>query len=387
MEQTSPIQTKSHRKSIFFAGTFLLILLLLFLARMFLAEIKRDSPKESPVLQVVTKVIQPNTDPITLILPASAQAWHDTPLWGRVNGYVVRYLVDIGDRVNKGDLLAEIDTPETDRQVDQARADLANAQAEKNIAAITQNRWQTLWDKNKEAVSKQEVDQYNSNYQSAEAVVIANEENLAKLLAQQEFKFIYAPFSGIITERKIDIGSLITGDVNGAEQEIFRIAESNLMRFFVDVPQTYFRQITEGLDAEVTVTQLPGIVFPGKISRYAKALNPIARTLMTQVDVENKDGILYPGLFARVKFTLQHDTVSFIIPTTSIIVRSGYTHVAVVNPDNTIHLQRVEIGLDYGKQVEIISGLKNNDRIVIIPSDGIHEGTKVDPTDAKPLPK
>lgn len=332
---------------------------------------------ENPLPQVVVMQIQPNTEPSELILPSSAQAWHITPIWSRVNGYLIRYLVDIGDVVRQGQLLAEIDTPETDQQVAQAKADLQNTIAQRDIAKITSDRWQRLWNKNSEAVSKQEVDQYNANYKAADALVVANEKNVARLIYEQQFKYIYAPFDGIITQRNIDIGSLIYGTVNGSTQELFQLAQTHTVRFFVDVPQTYYRQIKDGLKADVTVTQLPDKVFEGQVTRYAKALDPVARTLLTEVDVENKDLLIYPGLFGRVKFLLYPDTVNFIIPTTAIIIRSGFPHVAVVDNDQIIHLKRVQIGLDYGKNMEITSGLQENDRIVTIPSDQIREGVKV----------
>lgn len=332
---------------------------------------------ENPLPRVEVKEIKPNLKPIELVLPSSAQAWHITPIWSRVNGYLVRYLVDIGDSVKEGDLLAEIDTPETDAQVAQAQADLENSVAQRDIAKVTANRWQKLWDKNREAVSKQEVDQYNANLDAAEALVIANEKNVAKFTYQQQFKNIFAPFDGVIIQRSIDIGSLIYGTVNEIPQELFQIAQTHTIRFFVDVPQTYFRQIKEGIKAKVTVVQFPGKVFDGEVTRYAKALDPVARTLLTQVDVKNSEGLLYAGLFGNVVFLMDPDTINFIIPTTAIIIRAGYTHVATVNEQNIVSLRKVQIGRDYGKEVEITQGLKENERIIVIPSDQIYEGTKV----------
>ncbi len=333
---------------------------------------------QDPLPRVTLMEIKPNTKPIELILPSSAQAWHYTPIWSRVNGYLVKYLVDIGDVVKAGDLLAEIDTPETDEQLAQAEADLLNSIVERDIAKITSERWQKLWDKNHEAVSKQEVDQYRANLESAEAIVIVNEKNVAKYTYQQQFKYIYAPFDGIITKRLVDIGSLIYGSINATPQELFQIVQTNTIRFFVEVPQTYYRQVKERLEAEVTVLQLPGKVFKGIVTRFAKALDPTARTLLTEVDVKNPDGILYAGLYGRVKFLLEPAEINFIIPTTAVIIRSSFPHVAVVDKDNIVHLKQVQIGRDYGNQMEITYGLEENDRIVIIPSDRIREGAKVE---------
>lgn len=330
-----------------------------------------------PMPEVTTLEIKPNTQPVALILPSSAQAWHITPIWARVNGYLIRYLVDIGDVVKAGDLLAEIDTPETDQQLAQAHADLLNSKVEREIAKITNDRWQRLWKKNREAVSKQEVDQNLANYESSEAIVIANEKNVSRLTYQQQFKYIYAPFDGVITQRNIDIGSLIYGTINAIPQELFQIAQTYIIRFFVEVPQNYYRQIKEGVEAEVTVQEFPDKTFKGVVTRYAKALDPVARTLLTEVDVENPEGILYSGLYAQLKFLMWPDTVNFIIPTTAVIIRSGFPHVAVVDNQQIVHLKRVTIGLDQGKTMEITSGLQENDRIIAIPSDQIREGTQV----------
>ena len=328
--------------------------------------------------QVTLLQLKPNTKPIELILPSSAQAWHITPIWSRVNGYLIRYLVDIGDVVKAGDLLAEIDTPETDEELEQAKADLQTSIAQRDIAKITTDRWQALWNKNREAVTKQEVDQYLANFKAAEAIVIANEKNVARLTYLQQFKKIYAPFDGIIIQRLIDIGSLIYGSVNGSTQELFQIAQIQIIRFFVDVPQTYYTQIKDGLDAEVTVVQLPNKIFRGTVTRYAKALDPNARTLLTEVDVENSEGLILNGLYGQVKFLIKPDTINFIIPTTALIIRSGFPHIAVVDENNIVHLHQVQIGRDYGNQMEIISGLQENERIVSNPSDRIVEGAKVD---------
>ncbi len=334
--------------------------------------------KEHRLPRVATMKIKANDQPIELVLPSSAQAWHITPIWARVNGYLIRYLVDIGDHVREGELLAEIDTPETDEQVAQAQADLLTSLAQQEIAKITYDRWNALWKKNREAVSKQEVDQYTSNYQAAEAVVLANKKNVSRLVYQQNFKYIYAPFEGVITQRNVDVGSLIYGSVNGTPQELFEIAQTHTIRFFVDVPQNYFTQIKEGIETEVTVPEFPGTIFKGIVTRYAKALDPTARTLLTEVDVKNPDGLLYAGLFGKVKFFLKPGVINFIIPTTAVIIRSGAPHVAVIDDQQMVHLKKVKIGRDYGKQMEIIWGLAENDNIITLPSDQIVEGIKVE---------
>lgn len=334
---------------------------------------------ENNLPRVTLMTVKPNTEPVELTLPSSAQGWHFTPVWARVNGYIIRYLVDIGDRVKEGDLLAELDTPETDQLLAQAKADLLNAIVEMDIAKITSDRWQKLWDKNHEAVSKQEVDQYKANLESAEALVIMNEKNVARYTYEQQFKYIYAPFDGIITQRSIDLGSLVYGSLNGAPQELFQIAQTGIVRFFVEVPQTYYTEISDGLEAEVTVLQLPGRVFKGTVTRFANALDPVARTLLTQIDIQNIEGLLYAGLYGNVKFRIKLKNINFIIPTTAVIIRSSLPQVAVVDKDNIVHLKNVQIGRDYGNQMQIIHGLEIEDRIITIPTDRILDGIKVKP--------
>lgn len=359
-------------------GIILLILFLIGWIPRFYHNRKVDAIAAKEVLpQVVLMKMVPNTKPLPLVLPSSAQAWHFTPIWARVNGYLLRYLVDIGDTVKKGDLLAEIDTPETDQQLAQAQADLLNSVVERDIAKVTSERWQKLWNKNPEAVTKQEVDQYNANYKSAQAIVIANEKNVARLTYQQQFKNIHAPFDGVVTNRSVDIGSLIYGTINGVPQELFQMAQTNTMRFYVNVPQYYYRLVKNGIEVEVTVQEFQNKVFKGKVTRFAKALDPIARTLLTEIDIDNPEGLLYPGIYANVKFLFKPDTMNFIIPTTAIIIHSGLPHVAVVDSNDIVHLKQVQIGLDYGNEMEIVSGLKENEYIVTIPSDRIKEGTKV----------
>lgn len=366
---------KRKNRSLVFVFIVLVLAAAVFLVR---KELEIDPVTEKQELpEVRIQEIEPDRRPVELILPSSAQAWHVTPIWSRVNGYLIRYLVDIGDAVKKGEVLAEIDTPETDQELAQAQADLKNAKVERDIAKITNDRWQRLWNKNREAVPKQEVDQYHANYRSAEALVTANEKNVARLMYQQQFKFIHAPFDGIITQRLIDIGSLIYGTVNGTAQELFQLADSHILRFFVEVPQTNFRQIKEGLKTDVTVQEFPNRTFEGTVTRYAKALDPVARTLLTEVDVENKERFLYPGIYGEVKFTLPPDTLQFIIPGEAIIIHAGLPHVAVVDRNEIVHLKRVEIGLDKGKEVQIISGLSPKDRVITNPSSQIREGTRV----------
>ncbi len=386
MTESMEVKGKSHRKWLLPVATIVLLAILFWIGWLPRQENNRKInalANETYIPHVPVMRVHPDVKPLGLVLPSSAQAWHFTPIWSRVNGYVIRWLVDIGDTVKGGDLLAELDTPETDELLAQAEADLLNAEAQRDIAKITSERWQTLWNKNREAVSKQEVDQFNANLQSTEALVLMNKKNVARYKYEQSFKYIYAPFDGTISQRSIDIGTLIYGTVNLAPQELYQIVQTDSIRFYVYVPQTYFTQIKEGLAAEVSIEQLPGKIFKGAVTRFAKALDPVARTLLTEVDIDNSEGLLYSGLYGNVKFLFTPEKTSFIIPTTAVIIRASRPHVAVVVDDNIVKLKRVEIGLDYGNKMEIISGLEENDLIITIPSDSIREGVKVYPLTEK----
>lgn len=312
-----------------------------------------------------------------LILPSSTVAFRITPIWARVDGYLSNLLVDIGDKVCSGQLLSVLDTPELDAQVDEARGELARSIANRAIARITANRWNTLYEQDPGATTKQEVDEHRYAYTSSRALVYSARANLRRLKRTQNFKNIVAPFDGIITERNIDLGSLISAGSNNSPQQLFTIANTDIIRVFVNVPQYYFRSIQTGIPAEVTIAEFQNKVFKGTVVRTANALDPIARTLLTEIYIDNKEGELFPGLYAEVKFTLDADINRFIIPTEALIIRSGPPQVAVVNKNHTIEFKTVTIGIDNGSSVEIVEGLQWGDNVVINPNERIQDGIHV----------
>lgn len=316
--------------------------------------------------------------PMTLTLPSSLDAINITPIWARVDGYIKTFQHDIGDIVNEGTLLAEIDTPELDQQYEHAVAQLANSKALYDIAKITADRWNTLYKNDRESISKQEVDQYTANLQAAISEVTASQANVERLLKTLEFKRIVAPFDGIIIERDIDIGTLITAGSASFHQQLFKIAKTNILRVFVDVPQRFYRTIQKGLTADVYVSEFPGKTFKGVVARYARALDPIPRTLLTEVHIDNPDYELIVGVYADVKFLLKPDSPYFLIPTSSVLIRPSGPKVAIIDHDDIVRIKNVTLGLDHGKMMEIMSGIEENDRIVANPSDSIIEGQKVE---------
>lgn len=370
----------SKIKAIYLISSLLFFLFLLFLIG-WIPRFTQKQELESKANQVDLPVVKIETihfdqKPSILTLPSSAQAYHITPIWARTNGYLINFLHDIGDRVKEGDLLAEIDTPEIDQQYQQSLADLEVAKSKRDIAKVTAERWDALIKKNPEAVSTQEVDERKASLVAAESEVVSAEKNVDRLRDIQQFKRIYAPFDGIITRRDIDIGSLISAGSNGNPQELFQIAQINVIRFFVNVPQAFFRSIKNGLHAKVKIQEYPDKTFEGTVVRFANALDPISRTMLTEVDVENPNYEILPGLYADVTFYFPPSN-KFVLPVEAIIVRTDGPQVATIDDQLIVYLHNVQLGRDFGSTIEVIDGLKENDKIVVNPTDRIRNGTKV----------
>lgn len=378
-------------KKMFLIVGVLLILVLLFFSRFF---ILRAHDKKMAVIAAETNVplvkvlkMHARMQPIRIVLPSYLDAINVTPIWARVNGYLNNFLVDLGDKVTEGDLLAVIDAPDVDAALERAEGELASMIAKREIAKITADRWMRLYEFNPEALSREEVDVKIADYEAAMANVEAAVGNVNYYKAMKGFENIYAPFNGIITSRTIDIGSLITlGSENDLseffmytqKQELFQIARTDTLRAFVDVPQSLFYLVKDGLDVEVAIWQYPEKKFHGIIDRNTQSLNPKTRTLLTQVNIDNSSGELVPGLYAEVKFEFQPQKKTFIIPVGALVIRNGAPYVCVVK-DNIVHYQKIEIGVDNGKTLQIIAGLKQDDTILVTPTAQILDGMKVSP--------
>lgn len=333
---------------------------------------------EDPLPKVLLLTAHPDEKPITFGLPSSTQAFHITPIWARANGYVKRYLVDIGDVVKEGQLLAELETPEVDEQYRQSVADVASAQANRDIAKITNDRYQALYKADPASIAKQDVDDKMASYLTAEANLVSAEANMLHYKDLVEFKYIKAPFDGIIIERNIDLGSLVSAGSNGSPQRLFVIAQTNIIRVFVSVPQYFFRSIQDGVKGIARIKEFPDTSFPCEVARYAKALDPISRTMLTELHIDNKEGKILAGLFTDVTFEFTPETPYYTVPMRAVIIRTGEPQVAVVDEKNVVHLKTVKIGIDYGKEMQIIGGIEPNDRIVINPTENIQEGVVVE---------
>jgi len=339
-----------------------------------------------------------------LQLPGNIEAVTEAPILARADGYIRRRLVDIGDHVTAGQPLAEIEAPELDQQVLQAKANVQQAQAALDqavaneqqgksnleLARVTAQRWGSLVAAG--VVSKQDNDQYQAQYQSQiagvnalekailaqRANIAAAEANLARLNEMQGYRIVKAPFAGVITLRNVDVGALVTS----GSTMLYRIAQTGTLRTYVNVPQANSSSIHAGQKALVSVTNLPGRTFTGTVARTANSLDPSSRTLLVEVQVPNPDGALMPGMYAQVDFSNSRANAPLLVPAEALMVRAEGTQIAVVGPDSTVHLQKIVIGRDYGDRLEVLQGLQIGDRIIANPDDNAREGVKVDAVEA-----
>lgn len=310
-----------------------------------------------------------------LILPGNVQSYVESPIYARTNGYLKKWYRDIGSHVKQGELLADIDTPEVDAQLAQAKADLATAQANVKLAAVTAQRYEGLL--KSDAVSKQEVDNYTGDYAAKQAMVASAEANVKRLEELESFKHVYAPFSGVITQRNVDIGTLINAGNGGNAREMFDLAQTDPLRVYVPVPQSYVPSIRVGLKGCLQLSEFPGKNFCGQVVRTANAIDPTSRTLLTEVDVPNPSGTLLQGEYAEVHFDVQLTGNRLSLPINALLFRPEGTLVAVVGRDNRLLMKKLTIGRDFGDSVEVLEGIEPHDAIVINPPDSLEAGQEV----------
>jgi RND family efflux transporter MFP subunit len=323
-------------------------------------------------VRVVTPV--PTVADQELVLPGNTQAFITAPIYARTNGYLEEWYFDIGARVKQGALLARIATPEVDEQLKQARADLKSAEASLAIAKITAERWQALVANG--AVSRQETDQTSTNLRAAKAAVDSSTANVRRLENLQSFETVYAPFAGVITARNTDIGALIDAGASGRARELFQLADVRTIRVYVAVPEVYAQAVQPNAEALLTLDEFPGESFHGTIARNANAIDPASRTLLTEVDIDNRDGRLMPGAYSLVHLKLPKGIRSVTIPANTLLFRSEGLQVGVVR-NGQAELLPVKIGRDYGATVEVVAGLEATDAVIVDPPDSLITGTPV----------
>lgn len=310
-----------------------------------------------------------------VILPANVQAFKDAPIYARTNGYLKRWYVDIGARVKTGQLLAEIDTPEVDQQLRQARADLSTAEANMHLSEITSTRYQGLL--KTDSVSQQEADNANGDFAAKKAIVQSSQANLRRLEELQSFQKIYAPFDGVITARNTDIGQLIdSGSAGGPKSELFHMAQPGKLRVYVNVPQVYSQLAKPGLKADLTLSEFPGRRFEGTLIRTADAIDFATRTLLVEIEVNNPTGELLSGSYAEVHLKLPGNIATFTIPVNTLLFRAEGLRVAVVK-DGKANLVPVALGRDFGSEVEVLTGLNGDENLIVNPPDSIVSGQAV----------
>jgi RND family efflux transporter MFP subunit len=319
-----------------------------------------------------------------LVLPGQTSAYINAPIYARESGYLKRWTYDIGAHVKKGELLAQIETPELDQQLRQARADLVTAQANLRLAGITAQRTANLL--KSQSVSTQERDNAAGAYSADQSIVESRQADVDRLEQLQSYENVYAPFDGVITARDTDVGHLINAGAGAPSAELFDIAAINVLRIYVAVPETYSPAMHVDETAGVTVDEYPDQTFHGTLVRTDNAINPTSRTLMVEVDVDNPDGKLLPGAYAFVHFQLPGRTQSVTIPANTLLFRSEGLRVGVVR-DGKTELVPIKIGRDYGDRVEVLSGLGPTDQVIVNPSDSLISGTTVRVADNKPAPK
>ena len=340
----------------------------------------RALAKETDLDSVATVVVvHPSAEKPTeeLVLPASLQAYEESPIYARTSGYLLRWYKDIGSRVKQGDLLAEIDTPEVDQELSQARAARQQIAAQVDLAKISAERWENL--RKTDSVSQQETDTQTSAYQQGKANLAAADANVRRLEQMESFKRVYAPFSGVLIKRNVDPGALINAGAAGVE--LFILAKVDPLRVFTNVPQSYSPAIKNGMEAYITLKEIAGEKFKGTVARTADAIDPMTRTLLTEVDVPNKDGRLLRGSFGEVHFSVKINVDKVTVPVNAMLFRQEGPQVAVVGADNTVHLRPITIGRDYGATLEVLDGVKVEDRIIVNPADSLEDGQKVNVAD------
>lgn len=396
-----PVQPLPARRLLTFGLAILGVLVLLLIVtivprrnvqRELLADVaQRDS---APLVEVTTVTRAPAGSELTL--PGTIQALHEGAIYARVSGYVKRWYTDIGSVVHAGEVMAEIDAPELEQSVQQAQAQLAQTRAALGLAKADLERWKQL--AGDSAVTGQELDQKRAAYDAAVANTGAAEANVRRLIQERQYTKVTAPFTGVVTARNVDIGSLITAAgatsasvaPGGAGGSLFRLAETDTVRTYVTVPEVYATSIAPGLEATVDVQGIPGRKFTGRVARTSRSLDPASRTLLTEIDIANHAFTLLPGMYAQARLSFPRVTPPLLLPASALVVRSRGTQVMVLEPaprggGSRVRLRSVTVGRDYGSTVEIASGLEEGETVVLTPNADLADGSPVRVAQARPV--
>jgi membrane fusion protein, multidrug efflux system len=331
--------------------------------------------------RTIVSVIQPQKAPTTipLQLPGQTRAYIEAPIFAQTSGYLKKWYFEIGANVKAGDILAEIDTPQVDQQLGQARAQLKVAEAAKDLAEVTYKRDQDLY--NRRVIAAQDFDTAADTYRQSVATVNADQASVNALSALEDFKIVRAPFNGIVTERDTDVGAYVP---SGSGVQLFRMQQTSPLRVYINVPQTFARFVKPGVQADLTLNELPGRKFPAHVTNTAGAIDPTSRTLLTELEVPNETHELLPGAYAQITLKLTGDTGLVTIPSNALLFRSEGPSVGVVHPDGKVEIRKIVISRDLGDKLQISQGLSEADQVIVNPSDGLANGMVVTVATPKP---
>ena len=385
LEEKPPVvEPKTNRKGVgmsFLAGGALFIALAVLGITSRTKTTNQLQSQSNEAAQTLVSVIHPEKAPTTipLQLPGQTRAYIEAPIFAQTSGYLKKWYFEIGTNVKAGDILAEIDTPQVDQQLGQARAQLKVAEAAKDLAEVTYKRDQDLY--NRRVIAAQDFDTAADTYRQSVATVNADQASVNALSALEDFKIVRAPFDGIVTERDTDVGAYVP---SGSGVQLFRMQQTSPLRVYINVPQTFARFVRPGVQADLTLNELPGRKFPAHVTNTAGAIDPTSRTLLTELEVPNQTHELLPGAYAQITLKLVGDTGLVTIPSNALLFRSEGPSVGVVHPDGKVEIRKVVISRDLGDKLQISQGLSETDQVIVNPSDGLANGMVVAVATPKP---
>jgi len=377
LEESPPIPEKANRKGVklyFLAGGALFIAVAVLGISSRIESTTGLEQRSNEASQIIVTVIHPEkaSTTIPLQLPGQTRAYIEAPIFAQTSGYLQKWYFDIGAKVKAGDVLAEIDTPQVDQQLNQARAQLKVAEAARDLAQVTYKRDQDLY--NRRVIAAQDFDTAADTFRQNQAAVIADQASVNSLEALENFKTVKAPFDGIVTERDTDIGAFVP---SGTGVQLFRMAQTSPLRVYINVPQTFSRFVKPGTQADLILNELPGRKFPAHVTNTAGAIDPTSRTLLTELEVPNETGEVLPGAYAQINLKLQGDTGLFTVPSNVLLFRSEGTAVGIVHPDGKVEVRKIVINRDLGDRLQISQGLSESDQVIVNPSDSLADGMMV----------
>jgi RND family efflux transporter MFP subunit len=373
-EKSVPQGPRTRRpRSPFLAGVVVLVALAIIAVAVWSSKTKPLEQHANKGAEMAVTVVNPQKAAITIpVLPGQTEAYTDAPIFAQTSGYLKKWYFDIGAKVKAGDVLAEIDTPEVDQQLAQAQAQLKMAQAALNLAEVTWRRNQDLYNRN--VIAVQDYDTATDTYRENQAIVMADQANINQLQALEGFKIVRAPFTGIVTARNTDIGDYIP---SGSGTELFRMQRTSPLRVYINVPQAFAHLVKIGTEGDLTLEEFPGREFVGHVTNTARAIDPTTRTLLTELQVPNETGELFPGAYALITLKVNDNTGILTIPANALIFQREGTTVGVVDADGKVEIRKITISLDLGDKLQISQGLTATDQVILNPSDSLANGTPV----------